>query len=135
MIHIPLALMADYANISREGKLNILGVFDNIYAPSVPALHPQMQLVMTIVADRLEANKEHKIKIELIDADNINTTFQIEGVIKFEPPKSGEDIKINQIIQLNHIVFNEYGEHSIKILLDDEVKSSISLKIIKPPQS
>ncbi len=135
MIQIPLALMADYANVSKEGKLNILGVFDNIYAPSIPALHPQMQLVMTIVADRLEANKEHQIIIELIDADNVNVTFRIKGKINFQPPKSGEDIKINQIIQLNHIVFNEYGEHSIKILIDNDVKRSIPLKIIKPPQS
>jgi len=104
-----------------------------VYAPNVPALHPQMQLVMTIVADRGEANKDHAIKIELIDADNIETIFRIEGKIKFEQPKSGEDVRINQTIQLNHVVFNKYGEYSLKILIDGKVQRSIPLKVVKPP--
>jgi hypothetical protein len=133
MIQVPLALLADYANVSREGKINILGVFDQIYATSVPALHPQMQLVMTIVADRGEAKKEHKIKIELIDQDNIDVSVKIEGTLKFDPPKTGEEVRINQTILLNHVVFNKYGEYSFKIVIDGEVKRSISLKVMVPP--
>jgi len=37
MIKIPLAVIADSANVSREGKLNILGIFQNIGAKIVPA--------------------------------------------------------------------------------------------------
>jgi hypothetical protein len=134
MIEIPLALIADYANITREGKLNILGIFDQIYAPSVPALHPQMQLVMTIVADRTEAKKEHIIKIELIDADNVEVVFSIEGKFQFEKPKSGEDVRINLPILLNHVIFKKHGAYSFKIHVDGDIKKSISLKIVEPPK-
>lgn len=133
MIQVPLALLADYANVSREGKVNILGVFDQIYARSVPALHPQMQLVFTVIGDRSEAKKEHKIKIELIDQDATETAVKIEGKFKFPLPKAGEEARINQIIILNHVVFNKYDEYSCKIVIDDEVKRSIALKVIPPP--
>ena len=45
-MHVKVALLADYSNVSREGKLNILGIFDTIYAPTFPTTHPHMQLVI-----------------------------------------------------------------------------------------
>lgn len=57
-MNVSLALVADYANISREGKLNILGIFDRIAAQSVPAVHSQMQLIMRLEADRAESERE-----------------------------------------------------------------------------
>jgi hypothetical protein len=135
MINIPLALVADYANVSREGKLNIMGIFDQIYADAVPALHPQMQLIITIVADRSEASKEHSIIIELIDADNIAKLARIEGTVKFEKPPSGEEIRINHILQLNNVAFNKYGEYSFKIQINGEVKKSLPIKLVQTKTS
>lgn len=45
-MEVSLALLADYANVTREGKLNLLGLFDRIDARAVPWVHPQMQLVL-----------------------------------------------------------------------------------------
>lgn len=131
MIKIPLALIADYANVSQEGKLNILGIFGQIMAPAVPAIHPQMQLIITIEADRGEANREHTILIELIDADNIQTPVRIEAKIKFGPPPTGEEVKFNQIVQLNNIQFNKFGSYSFKIHIDGEIKQSIPINVVK----
>ena len=135
MINIPLALVADYANVSREGKLNIMGIFDQIYSDSVPALHPQMQLIVTIVADRSEADKEHSIIIELIDADNIAKLARVEGTVKFEKPPSGEEIRINHILQLNNIAFSKYGEYSFKIHINGVVKKSLPIKLVQTKTS
>lgn len=133
MISIPLALVADYANVSQEGKLNIMGIFDQIFADSVPALHPQMQLIVTIVADRGEADKDHSIMIELIDADNTSKLARIEGAVRFGKPPSGEDIRINHILQLNNIAFTKYGEYSFKIHVDGKVIKSLPIKLAKTP--
>lgn len=132
MISIPLALVADYANVSREGKLNMMGIFDQIYATSVPAIHPQMQLIIALLADRSEAIKDHSIAIELIDADNTAKLLRIEGAMKFEKPATGEEIRVNHIMQLNNIVFSKYGEYSFKILVDGVIKKSIPIKVTKP---
>ena len=47
-MHVSFALFADAANISREGKLNILGVFDAIQVGSLPAVHPRANLVVRL---------------------------------------------------------------------------------------
>lgn len=50
-MQVPLAVLADYANVTADGKLNIMGIFDIIYAPQVSFVHPQMQLVMKLRTD------------------------------------------------------------------------------------
>lgn len=127
---VALALLADYANVSREGKLNILGIFDRINTQSVPATHPQMQLVMTLEADRVEANREHKIEVQLIDADGTKL-FTIGGNLKFSSPPSGENIKLNHVIQLNNLKFEHFGGYEFKILINNELRESVSLSLVE----
>jgi len=45
-MHVSFALFADAANLSQEGKLNILGVFDALQVASLPAIHPRAHLVV-----------------------------------------------------------------------------------------
>lgn len=45
-MHVSFALFADAANLSQEGKLNILGVFDALQVGSLPAIHPRAHLVV-----------------------------------------------------------------------------------------
>jgi hypothetical protein len=126
--------LADYANVSREGKLNILGIFDRINASSVPALHPQMQLVMTLEADRGDADKEHRIEIEMIDADGAKL-FSIGGNLKFGPPPPGEHIRINHVVQLNNLRFEHFGNYDFKIFVNKEVRKSVPLSVVEVKQT
>jgi hypothetical protein len=125
-MNISMALLADCANISQEGKLNIMGIFDRVNAKSLPVVHPQMQLVITIEADRAEAEKEHRIEIQLIDSDGAKL-FGIEGQMKFATPSPGERIKINYTSQLNNVKFDRFGTHEFKILINNEVRKSVPL--------
>ena len=128
MVQIALALLADSANVSREGKLNILGIFDRISAQSLPAAHPQMQLVITLEADRGDADKEHKLAIELIDADGAKL-LSMAGDLKFVSPPPGEQVRMNHIIQLNNLRFDHFGSYEFKILINNEVRKSVSLSV------
>ncbi len=47
-MHIAFALFADAANLSQEGKLNILGVFDTLHVGALPTLHPRATLVVRV---------------------------------------------------------------------------------------
>jgi hypothetical protein len=130
MVQIALALLADGANISREGKLNILGIFDSISAQTVPTMHPQMQLIMVIEADRGDADREHLLGIELIDADG-KKLLTMSGNIKFCTPPPGEQVRINHIIQLNNLRFEKLGSFEFKILINNEVRKSVPLHVIE----
>jgi len=50
-MHVSFALFADAANLSQEGKLNILGVFDAVHVGQFPALHPRATFVVRLKAE------------------------------------------------------------------------------------
>lgn len=68
-MEVKLAVLADYSNVSREGKLNLLGIFDVIRARGFPARHSNMQLVMMLEAPLSEANTDKNVQVRLMDAD------------------------------------------------------------------
>ena len=91
---ISLAVLADYANISREGKLNIMGIFDVINASSFPTIHPQMQLVVRIEADALEARSQRRLQVVFEDEDG-RQIFEIGGPLQLPPGQPGQTIRVN----------------------------------------
>ncbi len=54
-MRISFALFSDAANLSQEGKLNILGVFDAVQVGSLPTVHPRAHLVARITGNRGDA--------------------------------------------------------------------------------
>jgi hypothetical protein len=129
MLTIRLAAIADTANVSREGKLNITGIFNNINAPKFPVKHPWMVLVFVIEGDRGDAGAEHKLKVDLIDEDGNHMIPTLEGTITFGPAGSGNPIHYPQIIQLANVEFKKPGRHEFKILLNGEVRSTVPINI------
>src|SRR3990172_7620236 len=83
-VEIKLALLADAANLSREGKLNILGAFTTISAVAVPARHPATQLVLNMDVSAAEAGTEKNMEIKLLGEDGENLG-QVSGA--FRMPK------------------------------------------------
>lgn len=59
-----LALICNSANVSQEGKLNILGEFDTIWAEQVPVKWPSLTLVARFEAHLVEGSKR-RLAIDL----------------------------------------------------------------------
>ena len=69
-MQVKLAVVADYANVSSEGKLNILGIFDRINVSDLPAAHPQMHLILRLEAHSTDASstRQRTKTLEMVKA-------------------------------------------------------------------
>ncbi len=134
---VSLALLADYANVTRDGKLNIMGVFDTIFAEQFPAVHPQMQLVVRLEANPAEAGSRKKLEIKLMTEDG-RLLFAIGTELGFEvkdPTKPlGEMLKSDHIIGLQNVRFEQPGDYQIVILVNEETKKTVPLKARPKPR-
>ena len=131
---ITLAVLADYANITREGKLNIMGIFDVVHSKSFPMVHPQMQLVMRFEFGGVEAGETKKIGIQLMDADG-KKLFVLGGDITLGPARSGEVTRTNHILTMNMMKFEQPGDYIFNIHAGDELQAQVPLKIVHFPES
>ena len=48
-MYTSLFLCADYANLTGDGKLNIMGIFSTIFATQFPARHPSMHIIAKLI--------------------------------------------------------------------------------------
>jgi hypothetical protein len=135
-MEISVALLADYANVTADGKLNILGVFDTIFADRFPVTHGQMQLVLRFEAHPAEAGAQKKLDIRLMSDDGRNVlslsaemAFQVKDASK----PIGEMLKSDQIIGLQNVVFEKPGDYQFAILVNGETKKTVPLKVRQRP--
>ena len=126
---IPLAVLADAANTSSEAKLNILGVFNVIYAQRFPAVHSQMQLVFSIEATSAEAGAKRKLEIKLMTEDG-RQLFSLVGELAIgtkTPTPVGTPLRSNHIIGLQNVKFEKPGAYQFAILINDDEKRTVPL--------
>jgi hypothetical protein len=131
-MNLTLALLADYANISREGKLNIMGIFEQIHALHFPAVHAQMQLVVRLEANPFESGL-HPVRVSFIDED-ARELFQIPGTLAVPESRAGENITTNQIFVLNGVVLPKAGTYEFVIVVRDEELGRVPLRVLSIPQ-
>jgi len=127
---VTLAVLADYANISQEGKLNIMGVFDAIYAETFPTMHPEMKLVVQYEAGAADGQATHQIEIQLMDADG-RKPMVINGQVGVGEVHAGFPVKANSILNIRNAQFEAPGDFVFNILVDGIVKHQLPLKVLR----
>jgi len=131
---VKLALLADYANVTKEGKLNVMGIFTIINAPTLPWVHPQMQLVLQLEAGAAEWGIQKNIEIKLMDVD-ANNILSIGANLQVPRGKAGKPVQINSIMSFNNIEFKAEGDYAVAILIGGETKATTSLSVNYVPPS
>jgi hypothetical protein len=130
-MQVNLAVLCDAANVSREGKLNILGEFDSIHASSFPLTYPTMVLVVRMEAHPTEVG-EHQLKLQLLDADGQDVVPPLLGEFTTgEPPFPGVPVRTAPIIlQMHGVRFARPGHCAFELLVDGHHLRSLPLHIV-----
>jgi hypothetical protein len=129
---IPFAVIADGANVSREGKLNILGIFDTIHARSFPVTHAEMKLVLRVMAAPGEAGIEHAIEIKLMDDEGGAVLGMKANVIPRSVPE-GKPLRLDQVVSMHNVTFKKPGKYHFSIVVDGEQKATLPLTVNEAP--
>lgn len=131
-MEVTFAVLADYANVSREGKLNIMGIFDRVFARQLPSRFPPMQLVVRLEAQPADLDREHAIRIQLADPDGA-ALFDINGAFT---PRGGDPhqaVSVNHVVGLADLPLQRTGVHTFAIWVDGEQKREVPLRVDEPP--
>ena len=126
-MQVTLGVLADYANVTGDGKLNILGIFDRINLMQLPALHPQMHLVLRLEAHPAELDRAHGVEIRLHDPEG-TTIFEVKGEI-VPRGEAGRAVSTNQILTLNNLQLEKVGDYVFVVLINNDMKTEIPLAV------
>lgn len=126
---VSLFLLADYANLTEDGKLNIMGLFNIIYSSNFPTQHPQMAIVAKLKAELGEDGQTRDIRVALFSPDG-KKLLEVGGAMQFPQRASGQNPEINAIITLQNVVFPEPGPYSFVLFVDKDNKDNLSLSVV-----
>lgn len=131
-----LFLVADYANITREGKLNVMGIFNDIHSFNFPARHSSMHLVCKLGAELGEYGQTREFAVKLLDDDG-NQIMDVSGQFQVPKGERGRKPEVNIILELKDVVFPKPGSYQFVILVDKDHKGELSLYVnqLEQPRS
>jgi len=126
-MHATFALFADAANLSQDGKLNILGVFDALQVLSLPAVHPRAHLVLHLKGTSDDVGT-HTVGFRWLSpsGQELWTSTGELNVGAPAPGASGMDLPL--IAQLD-LPLDAAGDYTMVIALDGEHSTDIPLHV------
>lgn len=128
---VDLVLTADAATIDGSGKLNLLGVFDQISVVRFPARHGRLSLVLRFLGSAGDAGK-HELTIKL-SAPSGKELVSLNGELKVAPGRTSlqTGIRVPHVINLDGIVFQEAGIHTFQIIVNGRHQATLPLTIVR----
>jgi hypothetical protein len=131
---VTFAHLCDYAIVSREGKLSIMGIFGSITAVQLPATHPQMFLAFEMAGSTAEAGRNMTLRIDCVDGDgNELLKMEVQVGLAARKPTPGGKIILGQVMGINQLQLTRYGMHNFNIFIDGTFKKSLEFEVKKPP--
>ena len=117
---ILMAFLADEANVSQEGKLNVLGIFDRITAATFPVMHPRMVFVFRVYIDSADGGRGYSVSVRLLDETN-TPLLEADGEIGTPTVAPGDFATANQLFNLVGLHFPRPGVYRFVVSIGDEV--------------
>lgn len=131
---VQVAVLADYANIAAGDKLNVMGIFDTLFAPAFPTVQPFMVLALRLRLGYEDGGRTHDLAVSLRDEDGRE---YLRAAAKANVPKiePGRFQNVNQVINFAGMGFGKPGTYAFHVAWDGVEKARIDLIVIEgtPP--
>ena len=125
-------LIADAATDS-QGKLNVLGAFDTIYVSTLPAVHLACAIAIRLRLSP-EEEREHDLEISIKDSSNEDIVPPLKGKFGVRSETRDRVSRVNLVLNLQSLNFEEFGEYKVILSIDGEPFSSIPFYVTERQQ-
>ena len=131
-MRVDLAVLADYAAMTADQKLLIVGVFDTIWLGSFPGTYPSIFLALRIIVGP-EDRGEHQLELRLTDPKG-DQLVALHAGFSVRPSEVEEETGALQLVlQFGNVEFKEPGLHAVDVLIDDRFEDAVPLRLRERP--
>lgn len=128
-----LAVACDEARTRPDGKLDVVGIFNELSASGFPASQEQMTVVFVLEWPRGDAGRK-PIRSDLVDEEG-KKVLTIQGHTDVdERSVSQAPAQTRLIMPLENVVFPHAGEYHFELTADGETKRALSLFVGEQPE-
>jgi hypothetical protein len=118
-------VIAENANLTSDGKINIFAIFNKIKAPQFPTVYPRPTILIKLALELGERATNRKVTLYFAGEDN-----NVQQVKMMDPDTV-------MILNVNAIGFEKPGTYQFILHVDDNFQSSLLIYaelVQQPPQ-
>lgn len=129
-MRILTSAICDHADATPDGKLNLHGIFHDLYAPGFPARQDRMTLVLSLEWDRSDAGR-HSFRVDVRGPDG-RPTLTVEGQSEVTPRPAGRPPPRTQLVMpLEDVVFPVPGRYELEVKVKGNILAGPSLHLVE----
>lgn len=122
-LHLEILALANYADFSKDGKLSIVGIFDQLYSPKLPTSLLKGFIAFTVAG--AEVDKDISLNVEILDPKNKSVASNPVNL------RTGSNGKANFTIELVGMPLPSNGIYTIVVNYGKNELGSTSFEVIK----
>ena len=136
LMQVAFAVFADAANLSQEGKLNVLGVFDALQVGTLPAVHPRAHLVVHLKGSPADVGR-HTVTLRWVNPSG-NELWTSSGELNVgQPPAGVTEMDLPLIAQID-LPIDAAGGYHMSVSLDERTSAEVPVQVrtvqqVRPP--
>ncbi len=116
-------IICDDIRQEMGGKLSLMGLFENIYAPKFPAVHPRI----AILTEWSGGQGEFGIKMRIVSPEGKTVIRETKSKMTL----NGVNYKHRDVSLHLNVEFKTPGTYWVENYLDDELINSIPLNVVQ----
>jgi hypothetical protein len=125
-----LAILADYASVAHDGKLNVMGIITEVNTQQLPFALPQMYLVFSLEAEPREYGKESPVRVVLrYENGEGGQILDLQGALQVPQPERPGRVIANQLIGLGGVTLERAGTYTFSISVGEEEVVAVPLDV------
>jgi hypothetical protein len=127
IMQVAFAVFADAANLSQEGKLNVLGVFDALQVGTLPAVHPRAHLVVHLKGSPADVGR-HTVTLRWVNPSG-NELWTSSGELNVgQPPAGVTEMDLPLIAQID-LPIDAAGGYHMTVSLDEHQSAQVPVQV------
>jgi hypothetical protein len=131
LMQVSFALFADAANLSQEGKLNVLGVFDALQVGTLPAVHPRAHLVVHLKGSPADVGR-HTVTLRWVNPTGSELWTSTGELNVGQPPAGVTEMDLPLIAQID-LPIDAAGGYHMTVSLDEQKSAEVPVQVRTVP--
>lgn len=128
------AAICDHAGQTPDGKMDLHGIFHDLYAPGFPAQQAQLTLVVVMEWDR-EDQGRYQFRVDMTDPDG-EVALTVEGHSDVSDPDSTRPPpRTHLVLPMENVTFPKPGRYSFEIKIKGETFPGPTLYLMKTDEA
>ncbi len=128
-MNVDSILLADYARVGTDGKLDVVGVFNRIPTDILPATLPFLALSLVVHGHSREGGTSHQIELRLLNGRREPIGTPTTGEFEFPEASDaypGLPVRSVKTFLLLQPSFPEYGLYAFEVYIDGTYHAATS---------